>query len=321
MRSSRRFDLGIRLRRLAIGVASFLPGVNKLLAKGTGGTGSARYCYSVWLRHLAMAGRRRLNTHPEVVAELGPGDSLGIGLAALISGCGKYLALDVVEHAETERNLRVFDELVNLFKSRAAIPGDDEFPCLKPNLSAYEFPSSLLDEDRLGEALEDSRLGRIRASILDTRSPNSSIEYKVPWQAASVIEKASVDMIFSQAVLEHVDDLPSAYGAMRLWLKTTGHMSHQIDFKSHGITDQWNGHWACSNFAWKLLRGRRPFLLNREPHSAHVALLKKEGFRIEHEQRAPLKSNLMRTALAPRFALITDDDLHTSGSFIVARLA
>lgn len=45
----------MKLKQLIYGVASFVPGVIRLCAKGTGGTDSARYCYSVWLRHLVMA--------------------------------------------------------------------------------------------------------------------------------------------------------------------------------------------------------------------------------------------------------------------------
>ena len=44
-----------------------------------------------------------------------------------------------------------------------------------------------------------------------------------------MIQKESVDMIYSQAVLEHVDELPGVYGAMRRWLQANGVMSHQID--------------------------------------------------------------------------------------------
>jgi hypothetical protein len=53
---------------------------------------------------------------PESVAEFGPGDSLGVGLAALLSGSNRYSALDVHRDGSTERTLRIFDELVALFR-------------------------------------------------------------------------------------------------------------------------------------------------------------------------------------------------------------
>ena len=41
----------------------------------------------------------------------------------------------------------------------------------------------------------------------------------VPWNDSKIIENDSVDMIFSQAVLEHVKDLKHTYDAMYKWVK------------------------------------------------------------------------------------------------------
>jgi SAM-dependent methyltransferase len=254
-----------------------------------------------------MAKKNGLNPYPQVVAELGPGDSLGIGLAALISGSERYLGFDIVEHANVKRNLKVFDELVALFNNKVDIPGYDEFPDVKPYLDKYNFPSDILNESRLNYAMKKSRLVRIRNSITNTYYRDSLIKYKVPWYDADVIEEESVDMIYSQAVLEHVDDLVNTYRAMYLWLKPNGYISHQID-----------GHWTYSDFMWKLIRGKRSYLLNRETHSKHVEIIENEDFRIECEKRIKSKSNLSTDDLAPRFKSITDDDLTTSGSFIQA---
>ena len=265
-----------------------------------------------------MAKSNGLNPYPKIVAELGPGDSLGIGIAALISGCDKYFAFDVVEHANTERNLKIFDELVTLFRNRAAIPGEDEFPKVKPYLEGYDFPADILDEDRLQHALEKSRIEKIRDAISHPHRNSSLIQYKVPWYNASILEKESVDMIYSQAVLEHVDDLRNTYKSMHLWLKSTGYISHQIDFKCHGTADEWNGHWKYSDFMWKLIRGKRPYLLNREPHSTHITILKEEGYGVVCDKKIKSKSSLTIDDLASRFKSISDNDLTTSGAFIQA---
>jgi predicted SAM-dependent methyltransferase len=308
----------MNLKPLLKGMATFIPAVYQHFAKGTGGTDNARYCYSVWLRHLVMAKNNRLNANPQVVAELGPGDSLGIGLAALISGCNKYYAFDVVDYADTENNLKIFDELVTLYNSNADIPGEDEFPNVKPRLEKYDFPGDLLNETRLQDALNRSRLDKIRASITNMHLKDSLIKYKVPWFDINVVEKESVDMIFSQAVLEHIDDLANTYKAMHLWLKPTGYISHQIDFKCHGIADEWNGHWTYTDFNWRLMRGKRPYFLNREPHSTHIKMLKKEGFQIICDQTVKSNSNLTRDNLAAKYKYISDQDLITSSAFIQA---
>ena len=148
----------MRYRRLMFNAFTMLPGVAALppirarLASrdcGTGGTNSARYCYSIWLRHLVMAARHGLPTDAKAVTELGPGDSIGVGLAALLCGAECYTALDVVRHANVEGNLRVFDELVARFSRREDIPGDGELPSAQPRLQSYRFPAEVLDARRM----------------------------------------------------------------------------------------------------------------------------------------------------------------------------
>lgn len=310
----------MKLRPLIYGLASLIPGVERL-GQRTGGTDSARYCYSVWLRHLVMAKRNGLNAHPEVVAELGPGDSLGIGVAALLSGCERYFAFDLVEFANQKRNLQVFSELIRLFQERAPIPDEAEFPKVKPVLSSYAFPSDILDENRLEQALAKPRLERIRRSLEEINGVDSLVQYRAPWQRTNALESNSVDMIFSQAVLEHIDDLGGTYEAMRAWLKPTGFVSHQIDFKCHGTATEWNGHFRYGDFMWRIIRGRRPYLLNRAPHSTHVGALAKHGYEIVCNQTIRAPSRLQRHELAPKFRGLSEDDLTTSGAFIQATRA
>ena len=78
------------------------------------------------------------------MVELGPGDSLGIGLAALLSGVERYIALDVIQYASDAQNLRIFEELIALFKDRAPIPDEAEFPLVRPLLPSYAFPADLV---------------------------------------------------------------------------------------------------------------------------------------------------------------------------------
>jgi len=307
-----------RLKLIAHGLATYMPFLQGLKSKGTGGTDSAEYCYSVWLRHLVLASQHGNADIPQIVAELGPGDSIGIGLAALLSGVEKYFALDVVAHSDTETNLRIFDELVALFKRRQDIPADDVFPKVKPLLTDYRFPNQILAEQHLRQALDDRRVERIRQSIVNWQSDDSMIRYQVPWNDADLIKKQSVDMIFSQAVLEHVEQLRETYEAMRLWLKDDGIMTHQIDFSCHNTASGWNGHWGISDFSWKLIKGRRPYLLNREPHSTHTQLLELSGFNTRVNKAYSRNTALGRHQLSKRFRHLTEDDLTTCGAFVVA---
>lgn len=303
------------------GLATYLPGAYKAASRGTGGTISARYCYSVWMRHLVLAYKHGLPSEPRVVAELGPGDSLGIGLAAMLSGADKYFALDIVRYALKDKNIEVFNELVSLFRRREAIPGEDEFPRIKPYLDSYDFPDYILTQSRLDKALESSRVDAIREILLrrgERCSSQIEISYFVPWHDFNIIKEGSVDMVYSQAVLEHVDDILGAYKALYNWLRPGGFMSHQIDFKSHGTSSQWNGHWMYSDTIWRTIKGRRPYLLNRQPHSKHIKSIEECNFEIICDSKIRKDSRLSHKEISSCFADISNEDLVTSGAFIQA---
>jgi hypothetical protein len=259
-----------------------------------------------------------MTAHPRVVAELGPGDSLGVGLAALVSGADRYHAFDVVRHAQVKRNLAVLDELVALFKSRADIPGEAEFPEVQPLLPSYGFPHHVLGDQQLAAALADDRLARIRDGVQNQNQPGSMIDYRTRWFDDKAIERESIDLLFSQAVLEHVDDLAGSYRAMRLWIKPGGVLSHQIDFRCHNTARAWNGHWRYSDAVWTLIRGRRSYLLNREPYSTHLRLLAENGFALMGGRTVEADSQIARDNLAPRFRHLTDRDLTTASALIQA---
>ncbi len=306
----------VSTRQLLYGMATFLPGLSRFHAKGTGGM-TARYCYAVWMRHLVMAGRNGLLTAPpRAVGELGPGDTVGIGLAALLSGANTYYGLDVVRHASLGESAPLLDQLVGLFAERARIPDDAEFPWVRPGLASYDFPREMLTDERLAQSLAPGQVARIRRSLEEPDVPASVIRYVVPWDRARTLCGESLDMIYSQAVLEHVDDLSGTYQAMRRWLAPGGLFSHQIDFRSHGLTPDWNGHWALGDRTWRLLRGRRSYLLNRQPHSVHLRLLAESGFRVLADETVRMPSRLRRGQLASPFREMAEDDLAIGATFV-----
>lgn len=299
------------------GLASFvLP--TSLTNRGGGRTHSARYCYSVYLRHLVKLAEAGLPTAPRTVAEIGPGESVGTGLAALVAGTERYVGLDVKQYALRPDVLALFDELVELFHARAPIPGGDEFPTIKPELNDDAFPSRILSAERMTRALDPARLEEFRARI-KRGGETAPLRHIAPWNEAGMIEPGAIDWIFSQAVMEHVDDLAATYGACRDWLKPAGVMSHQIDMKSHGTAAAWNGHWAYSDTMWRVVRGRRLYLINRAPASAHRAAMRIAGFAIVTDEPVIRRDGLAKPRLAARFRTMSDDDATTAGLFVIAR--
>jgi len=245
---------------------------------------------------------------------LGPGDSIGIGLAALLSGAAAYVGLDIVPFSAKANLERILDELVQLYSRRERIPDNDEFPHLRPRLDSYEFPGQWID-------ITDctARAEKIREELRIGVNWSQLVSYQAPWTSPSDIALGCLDFIFSQAVLEHVDNLEETYQAMFAWLKPGGYASHVIDFSAHYLSPFWNGHWAYSDLQWKLVRGRREFLLNREPLSTHVACAEKAGFEILAIDLLRGEEGLNRKGLSQRFQGLDCNDARTRGAMLILR--
>jgi hypothetical protein len=313
----------IKFRSLLKGLISYVPYATRFAIPKTGGSNSARYCYSVWLRHLVLARVNGFSGPIKAMAELGPGDSLGVGLAAMLSGVDKYYALDCKPFASTQQNLQMLDELLQLFASRADIPGDDEFPRVYPKLTDYRFPG-WLPELQAAASPDATRVAAIRRALEAgcdgvTAAPDIpiSMKYVAPWNNSNEIPSGSVDIVISQAVMEHVDDVPSTYKLSAMWLRPGGLMSHTIDFKSHGFATDWNGHWTIPGSVWTFVRAKRPFAINRLPHSRHVSEILGNGCTILFDQ-INRGAAISHKQLAREFRGLSSDDLTASEAVVQA---
>jgi hypothetical protein len=313
----------LRLKPLLKGLLTHVPALQRLVHRqGTGGSCDATYCYGVWMKHLVILWANGQRAIPHTVAELGPGDSLGLGFAALLSGAQRFIALDVEAYANTpESNLAMFDELVRLFQARTPRPTKG-WPDFDEHLDDRLFPSHILSDDYLKVTLAPERLASLRRTIANlgkTTDPNAEVRYVVPWDKASVVETGTVDLICSQSVLEHVNDLPPTYQAFHTWLKPGGCFSQQVDFSSHGLANYWNGHWGFSETLWKLIKGRRAFLLNRRPYSTHIKLAQENRFDVFTQLRHQGTGGLRRDQLAEIAKGFTEEDATTDSLFFQAR--
>lgn len=307
---------------LAKGILSTLPGLEHLgSTRKTGGTDSARYCYAVWLRHLTKLAHHEVTVGDLLdVAEFGPGDSLGCGLAALMTGAQHYHAIDLVPYANQSQHLPLLEQIAELLTAQSAIPDDQELPGVHPRLANYAYPENIL-LDTTQEMVEERKTSAAEALAGNAfvNADSAIISYRAPWMDSQVIGPGSLDLVWSQAAMEHVDALHHAYERMFAWLKLGGYTSHQIDLGSHAITSQWNGHWTVPEPLWRVVRGKRPYLINRAPYSVHRQLMEDVGFEILEEQRVETPSEIGREDLAEPFSSLTDRDLVTSSAYFLAR--
>ena len=301
-----------RFPPLAKGLLSFaVPALRSAHHRRSGASASPEYCYSVFLRHFAHLANYNGGRMPRIVAEFGPGDSLGTGLAALIAGASHYIALDVQNHTDPANDLQVFDQLVALFHGRTPIPAAGIRIATEP--PDWGFPEPLAAG--LAQALGHERLQAIRDDLA-ARS-GRFVTFAVPWYGKPPIEPRSVDWLFSHSVMEHVDDVEHAYACCADWIADAGHMTHEIDYGSHSLTRHWNGHWAISAACWRMIRGARPFLINRLPHEAQIEAVRRNGFHILRERLVRRDDGIAMQRFDAPYAGMTGDSARTHIGFIV----
>jgi SAM-dependent methyltransferase len=272
---------------------------NIIFPLGTGG--DPQYSFNIWIRHLEKL-KKYSNENlkiPEIVAEIGPGSTLGAGLAALFSGANKYYALDVQNYINQKTLLKYFDEILLIFNSRKSGRND--------------FPSHILSEEILSKSLAKERINDIRFDLESNFGSSKYIKYFVPWTDEKLRIDFHIDFIFSQCVLEHVDNLEYCYESMNKWLKPGGYASHLVDFQSHAFTKHWNGHWAFSKMEWERIKGSNAWAINREPLSKHQIYAINSGFEIlEFNRRSSTFRGINRNELNPEFSWLLDSDLNTA---------
>lgn len=310
------------------GLATYIPGSSHLRRDAPDSSfldeeqvaGLARYVYCLWLRHLTRVGSAVSWMCPGSLLELGPGDSLGVGIAGLLSGVDRYTGLDAVRWAEPARNVRLLESVFELLSSREPIPGPAEFPYVGPSIQPLDFPAAILDEHHLRAALDPERIEMIKAALRgeEPQAGSPQVRYEAPWRP-TMVDDGSVDMIIAQAAIQYVSDIASLSEVMFGWLRPGGVASLKIDYSSLGFAKTWDGHWVYPEPAWKLMRRTAPYSPNRETHSAYTEALLQAGFRIIDAERTLEEPATARSTLARPWRDMSEEDRMTRGGYILAQ--
>jgi SAM-dependent methyltransferase len=171
-----------------------------------------------------------------------------------------------------------------------------------PGLDAH--PAALSRFVRLGPLLRgESLAGALAPDLVWRRGTAESLE----------LEPASVDLVTSRSVMEHVADLHSAYRAMATALRPGGVLHHAVDLSSHDPDE--------------LAMYRRPSLapgarldgINEQRLSDHVVILRDLGLEVWVRRQVRTAEPIDREAIQPRFRRYADEDLLTTGAVLVAR--
>ena len=322
------FSFANKLLQVAKGLATYVVPTSWYQSRaGRGGsTNDAAYCYCVWLRHVRSLEKLGWNPVRKKICELGPGNSIGVGIAALLSGAESYTGLDAVPYSTVEQKeeiTKIINDLTGLFQKRVPIPEPEQYPQIVPQLEDYSFPSWILAEVDSLANLAATKTSLIEG--LDGPERNPCLKYLAPYQHIDLSGySGSFDAIFSQAVFEHIGNPAQTYHLIFDLLKPGGLSWHVIDFRSHGLSTDWNGHWTYPEWLWNLVVGHRQFFLNRIPLSAHLALATQAGFEVEgvmtytegEHQTLAKKSRLNPTQFAKPFDRMSKEDASTVSGMI-----
>jgi SAM-dependent methyltransferase len=244
---------------------------------------NSTYVIGVFNSHCERAGLKG-ELKDRVILELGPGDSIATAIVAASHGA-KAILIDSGKYASQD---------VNLYKFFAE------------NLQDIGLkPPDLTEAENIEDILQLC----------------GSYYYTGGLSSLKAIEKNSIDLIFSQAVLEHIreHEFQETMVECKRILKNYGIASHRVDLKDHlggGLNNL-----RFSNRVWESnIFVSSGFYTNRIRYSRMVGLIEEAGFEIEignvdRWDTIPLK----RSKLATEFANLSDDDLLIKGFDVILR--
>ena len=218
--------------------------------------------------------------------ELGPGDGLLSAFLAPVVGASSLTLVDAGDFAH--KNAERYCKQLSQFRA--------------------VFPDAMLPDFPVATDV-DALLATVGGSY-----------HSLGLQSLRDLESNSFDLIYSQAVLEHVrrGEFKATMRECHRLLRPNGMMSHVIDYKDHlggGLNNMrfpeelWEREWFASNGG---------FYTNRLRMSEMVSICSDAGFEVEISstrcwETVPIKRN----RLAKEFQHFSDDELRVSGAHLV----
>lgn len=226
----------------------------------------------------------------KTLMEYGPGDLPGVAALMVARGAEKVYCVDRFPLVNlSEKNARVLSQLID--SSQGA------------------------ERDRLLSCLADAD---DPAAGFDPRH----IEYVVRPSGLSGLREA-VDMVFSRAVLEHVNDLEATFADMTAALKPGATGIHLVDLRSHGLHKANPLDFlAWSTALWDLMYSEKgvPNRWRIDRYRAVLGALPVELQALEATKLATSEQVAeVRPTLAEPFRAVSDEDLRWLGFWLVFR--
>jgi SAM-dependent methyltransferase len=227
------------------------------------------------------------------ILECGPGDSLGVGVLALANGAESYCAIDRFPVSfDPQREGAIFRELLD------TLPAEER-----------RRVEAVIVLDAGGYRLRNERFRYFNSIPLE--------------EASRRLGTGSFDVVFSNAVLEHVGDVASSLRSMRELLAPGGIMAHDVDLRSHQNFEKHELHFLeYSPALWRAMTSNtgEP---NRVRLPEYLRILEELGF---EDVQIRIKSRFdpdvvrrVRPRLARPFRKLSEDDLSVAVFLVTAR--
>lgn len=172
---------------------------------------------------------------------------------------------------------------------------------------------SAADLGRLREALDADALWR--GDALRDVLAKGRIEFIAMPGESAPLEDASIDLVYSRSVLEHVLEMEAAMAKLVRALRPGGVMFHDVALDAHDANDPISFYYAPRGQGVDAYSG-----LNFWRLSDYVALFESLGCSVEIAWTETIASSRIdRARLVPRFANRTDDDLRTTRAKLLVR--
>lgn len=238
------------------------------------------YKLLVYLSHLSKNSRfvRGGSHHFDVFLDLGCGDPVSSWIAARIM-LGSEVEILCLEKHPVERLELEISKFHVIYQRIGAVGFLNRMWTAFANLPESMIDKKLKDEflamvDNY-EELYVEVLSRLNDSVAEIERSVTVLDKLLKDEALMGKEVC----LFSQSVLEHVEDIYSLAGQLSL-MKTSGlYQSHWIDLRSHNETKHPMGHLELPNFVWSVMRGRKKNFLSRRLKSEYEMAF--ETFQLE----------------------------------------
>lgn len=225
---------------------------------------------------------RHYSFKDKVILEIGPGNTLLLAIIFIVNGADRIYLVD--------RFKQIYNDSLNL--------------------TLYN------------QFVKNLRINHPNYDIKDFQSIKNKIIYcsKNPIETFNKLRKESVDLIFSNAVLEHVSELNLTIKKISILLKQGGYTFHHVDLKDHyhTIDKCYLNFLKYSDRIWNFIGNT-----NRIRYSDYIFLFNKYKFKIleidQHKTKSLLKINEIKSSFNKRFRNLRENDLSILDFNILAK--